>query len=238
MKAFKVETVKESELYDYVKERLRVLTADEFIDLNAYYKGALSSDEGNRDALLYGQALLKYKNNEFKKAWQILEETTANPSVKYVIDSLKIEVMAQLDMNKAKPMIDQILKQYPDNDVVTETTVGLMLQSKDFELVDRSIKLIRKLLVSQPENPHFYELLSIANYNALKPVQAGEAMARQEHLMGRNYRAVRILRNLKKDDDLDYYQAAEINALIAAYEPLISDRERQQEIAADGGLSR
>jgi len=238
LKAFKVKTVKESELYDYVKERVRVLTANEFIDLNAYYKGGLSSEEGNRDALLYGQALLQYKNNEFTKAWQTLGRIDANASVRYVVDSLKVEVMAQLDINKAKPLIDQVLKQYPDNDVVIETTVALMLKSKDFALVDRSIKLIRKLLLSQPENPHFYELLSIANYNALKPIQAGEAMARKEHIMGRNYRAVRILRNLKKNDDLDYYQAAEINALIAAYEPLISDRERQQEIAADGGIGR
>jgi len=56
--------------------------------------------------------------------------------------------------------------------------------------------------------------------------------------MGRNYRAVRILKNLKKEDGLDYYQNAEINALIAAYEPLITDRERQAEIQADRGVIR
>ena len=79
-------------------------------------------------------------------------------------------------------------------------------------------------------------MLSIAYYNALKPAHAGEAMARKEHLMGRNYRAVRILRNLKKDEGLDYYQGAVISALIAEYEPLITDKERQAEIAADRGI--
>lgn len=238
IKAFNVKAVNESEMYDYVKERVRILTADEFTDLNAHYSGALSSGEGNRDALLYGQALLKFKDNEFKSAWQILQRIKPSPSVNFVVDSLRLEVMARMDKDQVEVMMDQILAKYPDNDVVLETTAKLMLQSNDLAWVDKAIKLIRKLVLSQPENPHFYDLLSIANYNALKPIQAGEAMARKEHLMGRNYRAVRILKNLKKDDGLDYYQSAEINALIAAYEPLITDRERQQEIAADGGIRR
>jgi predicted Zn-dependent protease len=238
LKAFTPKPVNESELYDYVKERVRVLTADEFTDLNAHYKGALSTDQGNRDALLYGQALLKQKDNDFVSAWQILQSIDPSPGVKYVVDSLRMEVMARLDVKQAELLINQVLTLYPDNDVVLETAAKLMLQSKNLEWVDRAIKLTRKLLLSQPDNPHFYDLLSIANYNALKPVQAGEAMARKEHLMGRNYRAVRILKNLKKSDGLDYYQSAEINALIAAYEPLITDRERQQEIAADGGIRR
>ncbi len=238
LKAFTDKDVSESELYAYVKERVRVLTANEFIDLQAYYKGALSSGEHNRNALLYGQALLQYKNNDFSAAWQTLQLSQAPASVNYVIDALKIEVMMRLDKTKAKSIIDEVLVKYPGNDVILETAGSLMLQSQNLEMVDRSINLIRKLILSQPENPHFYDLLSIANYNALKPVQAGEAMARKEHLMGRNYRAVRILKNLKKEDGLDYYQSAEINALIAAYEPLITDRERQQEIAADGGIRR
>ncbi len=238
LKAFDVKDVSESDLYAFVKERVRVLTADEFIDLHAYYKGALSSGEGDRNALLYGQALLQFKNNDFNKAWQTLQLNQAPAGVNYVIDALKIEVMMQLDPAKAKLLIDEVLVKYADNDVVLETAASLLLQSKNLETVDLSIKLIRQLILSQPKNPHFYDLLSIANYNALRPVQAGESMARKEHLMGRNYRAVRILKNLKKDDGLDYYQSAEINALIAAYEPLITDRERQQEIAADGGIKR
>ena len=238
LKAFTVKSVNESELYDYVKERVRVLTADEFTDLNAHYVGALATDKSNRDALFYGQALLKFTNNEFASAWQILQNIEPSPSVSYVVDSLRVEVMSRIDRDQAKVLIGHVLAKYPDNDVVLETTANLMLQSKDLELVDSAIKLTRKLLLSQPDNPHFYDLLSIAYYNALKPTQSGEAMARKEHLMGRNYRAVRILKNLKKDDGLDYYQAAKINALIAAYEPLITDRERQQEIAADGGISR
>ncbi len=238
IKAFKPKAVNESELYHYVKERVRVLTADEFTDLNAYYRGTLTTEKSDRDALLYGQALLHFQNNKFENAWQILQKIDPAPRVKYIIDLLEIEIMTRLDKNRAHALINDALKIYPDNEVVLETTAKLMMQSKDLEWVDAAIQNIRKLVQLQPESPHLYDLLSIAYYNALKPVHAGEAMARREHYMGRNYRAVRILRNLKKEDGLDYYQSAEINALIAAYEPLITDRERRQEIAADGGLGR
>lgn len=238
IKAFKPKTVEESKLYDFVKERVRVLTANEFSNLSEYYRGKLSTDEGNQEALKYGQALLLYKNNQYQQAWQLLQNIQAPIEVSFIIELLKIELMVQLDTEKAQSMIENALLIYPNNDVVLETTAKLMMRSKDLNWVDKAIKNIRKLLIEQPQNPHLYDLLSIAYYNALKPVKAGEAMARREHYMGRNYRAVRILRNLKKDDNLDYYQSAEINALIAAYEPLITDRERQQEIAADGGIRR
>ncbi|WP_223787518.1 M48 family metalloprotease [Marinicella meishanensis] len=238
LNAFTPRPVYESEIYDYVKQRVRVLTVDEYTDLEAYFTGALKQGQSDPNALMYGLALLHYLDNDFAQAWAWLQEIQATPKAKHLVDLLKVEVMAQMDRTRAKALIDDVLRWYPDNDVVLETTAQVMLQSKELAWVDEAIKNIRKLVLSQPENPHYYELLSIAYLNALKPIQAGEAMARKEHHMGRNYRAVRILRNLKKDDGLDYYQSAEINALIASYEPLITDRERQQEIAADRGIGR
>ncbi len=238
LKAFAEKEYSESVMYEYVKQRVKVLTVDKFTNLSEYYQGELATDSANKNALLYGQALWYFKNNELPKAWQVLEQIEPEASVKYLVDLLMVEVMARMDQVKSKPMIDDILKRYSDNDVVLETTAQIMLKSKDLKWIDQAIQIVRKLLISHPEDPHLYELLSIGYYGALKPVQAGEAMARKEHLMGMNYRAVRILRNLKKNDDLDYYQSAVINALIADYEPLITDEERRQEIAADGGISR
>ncbi len=238
LKAFAPSEVKESDIYAYVKQRVRVLTVDEFLDLDAYFKGELANADAHRDALLYGQALHYLLNNDFQQAWQVINQAKPSAGAKHLVDLLQVEIMAKLDKERAGQMIDEVLRWYPDNDVVLETTARIMLQSKDLAWIDQAIKNVRKLNLSQPDNPHFYDLLSIGYYNALKPVHAGEAMARKEHLMGRNYRAVRILRNLKKDDGLDYYQASKINALIAEYEPLITDKERQQEIAADGGIRR
>ncbi len=238
LKAFPEKPYKESEMYDFVKERIRVMTADEFTDLGSYYSERLRSGGDKLSAHLYGYAMHQFNENQFQSALKTLERIEPKPSVQHLIDLLEVQTWAQLDPTVAKSKIDHLLKWNGDNETVLETTASILLQSKSFEWVDQAIKNLRKLTRLQPQNPHYFDLLSIAYYNALKPVKSGEAMARKEHLMGRNYRAVRILRNLKKDDSLDYYQASEINALIAKFEPLISDKERQQEIAADKGIGR
>ncbi len=238
LKAFEEKPYKESTMYAFVKERLRVLTADEFVNLSEYYQGILKTKTTNQPAHWYGLALHQYQENQFKQALQSIRKIEADASVKHLVDLLEVEVLAKIDHQQAKQKIDELLKWNVDNDTVLETTARILLQSKSLDWIDQAIQNIRQLVLSQPDNPHFYDLLAIAYYNALKPIQAGKAMARKEHLMGRNYRGVRILRNLKKDQGLDYYQAAEISALIAEYEPLITDKERQAEIAADRGLKK
>jgi predicted Zn-dependent protease len=228
----------ESQLYPFIKERLRVLTADEFIDLNEFYQGALSRDPANRDALLYGRALHEFHSNKYRQALDTLAAIKPQGGNRHLIELLTIEVLAQLDPARARANIDALLQWSPDNETVLETTARVLMQFKELDYLDQAIKHLRQLVLLHPGNPHFYDLLSIAYYNALKPTQSGEAMARKEHLMGRNYRAVRILKNLLKNEGLDYYQSAEINALIAQYEPLITDKERQAEIAADKGINR
>lgn len=236
LKSFPAKDYQESEMYEYVKERIRVLTADEFLDLSEHFEGMLASDGKNNQAILYGLALHQYKENKYEMALETLSKIQPHASVKHLVDLLRVEVLVEIDKKQAKQEIDRLLKWNIDNDTILETTARVLLRSDSLDWIDQAIKNLRKLLVSQPNNPHYYDLLAIAYYNALKPAQAGKAMARKEHLMGRNYRAVRILRNLKKDEGLDYYQSAEINALIAEYEPLISDKEREAEIAADKGI--
>ncbi|MCB1582698.1 MAG: M48 family metalloprotease [Marinicella sp.] len=238
LNAFPPKAYTESKAYAYIKERLRVLTADEFTNLKEYYLGQLKTETPNTPSQLYGYALYQFKENQYEQALHTLDKIEPDASVKHLVDSLAVEIWAKIDPLQAKQKIDELLKWNSDNDTVLETTAEILLRSKSLDWIDQAIKNIRKLVISQPDNPHFYDLLAIAYYNALKPVQAGNAMARKEHLMGRNYRAVRILRNLKKDEGMDYYQSAEINALIAEYEPLITEKERQAEIAADRGIDK
>ena len=84
------------------------------------------------------------------------------------------------------------------------------------------------MVLNNDSNPHYHELMAIAYYNNLNPVESGLAMARKSHWLGLNYRAVRVLKNLKKEA-LDYYQQSEIDALIAQWEPLITKEEHQIE---------
>jgi len=235
LKGFPVKEYTESDMYDFVKERLRVLTADEFTDLKEYYLGRIKSKKSDLKSAYYGLALHYYNENQFSQALETLAQIEPTVSTKYVVDILRVEILAQVDKQQAKKEIDELLHWYTDNGTVLESTARVLLKSESLAWVDQAIKNLRQLTLMYPDNPHYYDLLSIAYYNALKPTQSGKAMAKKEHLLGQNYRAVRILRNLKKDESLDYYQSAEINALIAEYEPLISKQERNDEIAADRG---
>ena len=54
-------------------------------------------------------------------------------------------------------------------------------------------------------------------------------LAMKEHKIHNNYRAVRILKNILKQE-LDYYQRARIEAKISTFENLITNEERHREI--------
>ena len=70
--------------------------------------------------------------------------------------------------------------------------------------------------------------MAIANQNVGRSVEANEALAMKEHTIHNNYKSVRILKNILKND-LDYYQRARIESKITEYENLITDRERNYE---------
>ncbi len=159
---------------------------------------------------------------------QTLETINTDAETVVLVKILKAQNLNRLDADKGQEYIDQLVSQYPDNALVLEGTAKILMHSKDLARLDQAISQLRKLSYQQPDNPHYQDMLAIANYNAMKPIEAGQAMAKRAHLLGQNYQAVRILKNLRKNEQLDYYQAAKIDAQVVEYEPLITDDERQR----------
>lgn len=221
-------TIKESSMYAFVKERLRVLTAGEFDGLKAYYADAKDGSNASA-AYLYGRALHQYRNNDYKASLATIEKIKTDSETDVLVKILKAQNISRVDTEQGKKYLDQLINQYPDNNLVLEETAQIFMHFEDLDSQDKAISQLRKLSYQYPENPHYQDLLSIAYYNAMKPVAAGQAMARRSHLLGRNYQAVRILKNLRKDRPLDFYETAKIDAQINAYEPLITDEERRRE---------
>jgi predicted Zn-dependent protease len=227
-KNFAPKVYRESSMYNFVKERLRVLTASEFDGLNAYYAKDNQPKE-KMAAFLYGRALYQYRNNDFKESLTTLDQIETDAETMVLVKILKAQNLNRIDTTKGQVYIDQLIDQYPENNLVLEEMAELLMHSKDLDKLDQAISYIRKLSYQQPDNPHYQDKLAIAYYNAMKPIAAAQAMAKRAHLLGQNYQAVRILKNLRKDKDLDYYQAAKIDAQVVEYEPLITDDERQRE---------
>ncbi len=229
------QAVAESKEYALVKERIRVMTDRNLTGLKKYYRDALASGRNDPDAMLYGLALAMYLDNEFEASYRTLQQIKPEPSIQLLIDIARVEALAEFDWPAAQARLDQLTEIYLHNPVVAESAIELYVKQGRLELADRAVELAKGLTVLQSDNPYYYELLSKANQHALKKIPAGEALARKEHLLGRNYRAVRILKSMLRFEQVDYYQRAEITALITAYEPLITAEERRREIAAERG---
>lgn len=230
-KNFVVKPYVESPMYDFVKERLRVMTADEFDGLDDYYRSP--KDESASAAFLYGRALQQYYKNDFKASLKTLQAIETDAETVVLVEILQAYNLNRIDKEQGQASINKLLRKYPENSVVLEETARIFMKSDDLKDFDRAIVNLRKLAYKEPKNPHYQDLLSIAYYNAMKPTAAGQAMAKRSHLLGQNYQAVRTLKNLRKDKNLDYYEAAKIDAQVNEYELLITDEEREFERQQD-----
>ena len=222
---------KESELYDFVKERLRVLTKDIGIDNASYYR-KLFSEKKKSDitpSQYYGYALSLYYSHENSEALKIVEGIKSSYETQLMINLLKANIISELNRNQGKKIFQELYKTYPESPIVIEPYIQMLSRSKDFKDRKKARNLARKLVYIFPEKPNYYGLLAIANQNIGKSIEANEALASKEHKIHNNYRAVRILKNILKQE-LDYYQRARIEAKITKFENLITNEERQREI--------
>ncbi len=226
-----VESINESALYPFIKERIRVFTASNNDDLSQYYEKA-RSQKHDLAALRYGLALQYAKNNQYAKAKQVADAIQAPKEVMPLIAALQTELAVKLAPEDTVELVKQVTERYPYHDVVKALMVRVLMKADDLKAQGLAISYLRQLLIEHGDNPHYHDWLSIAYYNAIKPIDSGMAMARKNHLLGWNYKAVRILKNLKKES-LDYYQLAEVDAMIARYEPLITEDEFRVESDSD-----
>lgn len=231
IKNLEVASVSESALYPYIKERIRVFTASNNTDLSQYYEKARDETQ-NLAALRYGLALQHVKNNQFAKAQKVAETIEAPKEVMPLVAALQTKIAVKLKPEDTLRLVKQATSHYPHNDVFKAMMVRVLMESDDLAAQGLAITYLRQLLIEHGDNPHYHDWLSIAYYNAIKPIDSGMSLARKLHLLGWNYKAVRVLKNLKKES-LDYYQLAEVDAMIARYEPLITEDEFRVESQSD-----
>lgn len=228
IKNYEMKENKESVLYPFIKERVRVLTAEEFDKLNEFYQ----MQEEMSPGLMYGKALQQLKMNQFQKALDTISKIKAPLQAQHLVDALKAEVVAEKSPELTIEVAQELINKYPTSNKIKEAAAKKLIKQNSNQAMKLAIKLLRELILKDDQNPHYHDLLSIAYYNDLNNIESGMSLARKSHLLGLNYRAVRVLKNLKKEK-LDYYQQAEVDALISAWEPLISKEEYNVEKEMD-----
>ena len=224
----------ESEVYLFVKERIRIYTKNIEIDNVAYYR-KLFNDKSIREiseAQKYGYALALYLSHENSKAYSLVKSIKKTGQTALIISILENNILSEIDWNKSKEAFGSLYKIYPESPVVIEPYIQMLQKSKNYKNNREARTLARKLVQLYPDDANYYQLLAITNQNAGKTIEANEALAMKEHIIHNNYRAVRILKNILKSE-LDYYQRARIEAKITEYENLITTRERNREVSLE-----
>lgn len=220
----------ESELYPFVKERIRLFTHNNDIDQAKYYRKLYKDSSMTKitNAELYGYALALYLGNDFDTAYDIISKVKKTDRTSLIISVLEANILSGIDWKKSHAKFSQLLRFYPESPIVIEPFIHALQKSPDASHKYYARELARKLVNLYPDNANYYGLLAISNQNVGKSIEANEALAMKEHIIHNNYKSVRILKNILKND-LDYYQRARIESKITEYENLITDRERNFE---------
>ena len=229
-----VNDYKESEVYGFVKERIRVLTKNADVDNASYYKRLFKNKPKNEitQAEIYGYAFSLHQSHENKKAHKALSKIQASVETSLMISILKANIESELSIKKGIKAFEKLYDYYSESKMVIEPYIQALLKSKEYKNHKKARHLARQLVEMYPEQPNYYQLLAITNQNLGKSIEANEALAIKEHKIHNNYRAVRVLKNILKDD-LNYYQRARIESKITKYENLITKQERQRELQKD-----
>lgn len=221
----------ESELYPFIKERIRLFTKSIEIDNVSYYRKLFKDKEKSKitPAEIYGYALALHYSHENKMALKQLKSIKKSDETSLIISLLEANIWSEIDFDKGFALFEKLYQFYPESPMVIEPYIQMLSQSKKYQNKKQARILARRLVQLYPNKPNYYQLLAIANQNLGKTVEANEALAMKEHFINNNYKAVRILKNVLKSD-LDYYQRARIESKIAEYENLITSNERSREI--------
>lgn len=214
-------------LFDFARERLRVLSADTpALALREYQRiadaGALS------DAQRYGQAIANLRANKAGVAASALASLLEKqPGNRWLTLALAEAESQSGKSAAADARFEALLRQNPGNRAVALSYARVLGERNTPAAGKRAQAILRPLLGSSAEDALFQQIFARASDIAGDPVRAGEAYAEAAYLNGRPEQALVQLNTLKKRPELDYYGRARIEARIAAITPTVLELRRQ-----------
>src|SRR5690606_35756424 len=213
--------------YGWVRERLRVLSADTPAQAMGEYArfaraGALD------DAQRYGLALARLLSGDGAEAARGFGELLASPPG----DTWLLIGLAQAEARQgrhaaADARYEDLVRRMPRNRAVVLGYAETLVERNNAESGRRAQDILRPLMAASGEDPVFHHTFARASDSAGDPIRAGEAWAEHAFLNGRAEQALLQLNTLRKRDDLDYYARARIDARIAAITPTVLELRRQ-----------
>ncbi len=103
---------------------------------------------------------------------------------------------------------------FPGNNTIALHYTEALLQNQDPEQARTAAAILRRQLLTNPDDPRLYELYGRSANISGDEVRAREAIAESYYLRGGVHEAAMQLQELAQEDDLDYYQRSRITARI------------------------
>ena len=214
-------------LFDYARERVRVLSANSPNEAMREYE-RLAKAKPLNDAQRYGLAVAKLRANQGSAAATALAELLEKHPGDLWLTLAMGEAEARAGKSDAADArFESVLKSMPQNRAAVLTYARVLAERNTPAAGKRAQAVLRPLLGQSGEDPEFQQVFARASEIAGDPVRAGEAYAEAAYLNGRAEQALVQLNTLKRRPDLDYYARARIDARIAAITPTVLELKRQ-----------
>ena len=214
-------------LFDYARERLRVLSALTPATAIQEY-AAIRRARALTDAEQYGLAVAHVLAGQPKTALPLLSGVVARePGDLWPQLALGEVEAATGNGAAADARFEALVGKTPGSRAVVLTYAKVLGERSSPAAGKRAQAILRPLMSSLADDPVFQRTYARASEIAGDPVRAGEAHAEAAYLSGRPEQALVQLNTLKKRPDLDYYARTRIDARIAEITPTVLELRRQ-----------
>ncbi len=215
--------------FPWIKERLRVLSAaSPGAAITEYRRGVDGFEAKPTDAQKYGLALAYIGHRQGADADALLAELgKAHPDSLYVALARAEAAQVSAKPALAQTRYEQLMRQYPGNRAVILSYAGFLLEQGDAAQARRAQDILRRLASGTGQDVVFQRTLARAYELSGNALRAAEAYAEVSFLNGRVDDAISQLTALLKNDDLDYYQRARVEARITEFTPISLELKRQ-----------
>jgi len=168
--------------------------------------------EVQQEALDYGIAIALQRMGQFGEALEVLNSLMIrNPHLAFEIQIADLEVdSGQTDA--ALERLSGLYESFQGNHAISMAYSEALLHENVPGRAETASTILRRQLLTHPEDPSLWALYARASNTAGDTVRAREAIAESYFLRGGVYEALAQLRELINSDELDYYERARISA--------------------------
>lgn len=213
----------------WAKERLRVLSASSpAAALSEYRRGIDGFEKSLSDPQKYGMALALTENHQGNAAEPLLNSLISRyPNNLWIGIAQASAAQSLKNSGLAQMRYEQLLMKFPKNHAVILSYAEFLLEQNNKQMALRAQEILREISNNSAEDVIFQRNFARSFELSGNTLRAAESFAEVAYLNGRVDDAINQLSALIKNDDVDYYQRARVEARIAELKPISLELERQ-----------